>query len=304
MTATSAPPAAAMKRGMGSAMAALLVIIFMALGFVAGAYIGPRIGLGGTTPPTQLQTVVVGTNTPFPPFESRNATTNALEGFDIDLMNEIGKRNNWNIVFRDFQDWDALLAAIQFQGVDVGASSITSSGSVGATRNLTFDFSNVYHEADQAVLIKTGTTPFTCSGAGGTCTVQDLANHSVATQTLTSSYWWVQDNLVTTGWTTSNLAHDFGDLNQVIQELLNGGVQWVMVDKPIAQKFSTENPQMTIAGTIETNELYAYAVADGDPGFDGKPSTTADALIPKINAALDAIKADGTFATLRAKWLG
>jgi len=48
----------------------LLVIVMLALGFVAGAFIGPRYGIG-YQPPTEtpLQNVVVGTNTPFPPFE-------------------------------------------------------------------------------------------------------------------------------------------------------------------------------------------------------------------------------------------
>jgi len=289
---SSAPPAAATKRGMGSGMAALLVIIFMALGFVAGAFIGPRIGLGGNPPPAQLTTIVVGTNTPFPPFEYRDPTSNALQGLDIDLMNEIGERNKWEVVWRDFQDWDALLAAIEFQGVDIGASSITSSGSVGAQRNDSFDFSNWYYEADQAVLVQTASTAVQCAAAE--CTPTELANHTVAVQTLTSSYWWVQGELVDTAMTPASMVTDFGDLNSVIQELINGNVDWVLVDKPIAERFVADNANLRIEGTIETNELYAFAVADGDPS----------GLVSKINSALTAMKADGTFNQIMDKWLG
>ena len=295
MAEASVPPAAAVKRGMGSGIAALLIVIFMTLGFVGGAFLGPRLGIGGGGGGgTTKQNVVVATNTPFPPFESRNVTTNQLEGFDIDLMNEIGARSNWNVIWRDFQDWDTLLAAIQYEGVDLGASSITSSGSVGATRNATMSFSDSYYEADQAVLIKTGTSPFTCTGPSGQCTPDDLANHTVAVQTLTSSYWWIQGELVDMAKTPASMVSSFGDLNQVIQELVNGNVDWVMVDKPIAQKFSQQNNQLTIAGTVETNELYAFATTKDDPGH----------FLTAINAALSAMKTDGTYDRIKAKWLG
>ena len=68
MAAPPTPPPAAVKRGMFTTV--LLVIVMLALGFVAGAFIGPRYGIG-YQPPTEtpLQNVVVGTNTPFPPFE-------------------------------------------------------------------------------------------------------------------------------------------------------------------------------------------------------------------------------------------
>ena len=296
-----APPPAAMKRGMGGAMVALIVIVVALIAFFAGAYVGaPLLGLTGP----QKESVVVGTNTPFPPMEYRDPTTNALIGLDIDLMNEIGKRNNWNIVWQDFQDWDALLAAIEFQGVDVGASSITSNlpGDQGAAREAAFDFSDTYYEADQAVLIKAGSTAVDCAAAE--CTAAELANHTVAVQTLTSSYWWVLGNLVDTAMTPETMVSDFGDVNSVVQELTNDRVQWVLVDKPIAEKLVQGNSQLEIAGTIETDELYAFAVADGDPGADGDKATTGDRLLPKINSALAAMKADGTFDQIADKWLG
>ena len=268
---------------------ALIVVVVAVVGFVAGAYIGGPLLTGGGT---ELTTIVVGTNTPFPPFESRNPTSGDLEGLDIDMMNEIGKRSNWNIVWRDFQDWDALLAAIEFRGVDIGASSITSSGSVGAQRNNSFDFSDWYYEADQAILIKSGTTTVQC--AASECTVDELANHTVAVQTLTSSYWWIIGELVDTGKTPESMVSDFGSVSSVVQELTNGNVEWVLVDKPIAEKLVQQNSQLQIEGTLETNELYAFAVADGDPQH----------LIPAINSALAGMKQDGKYQQILDKWLG
>jgi len=288
MAQSAAPPPEAVRGGVSKTLFVVTVVVVAIIAFLGGVGVSSVL----FPPGPSLTTIVVGTNTPFPPFESRNPTTLKLEGFDIDLVNEIGRRNGWNVVWRDFQDWDALLLAIQFEGVDMGASSITSSGSVGALRNASFDFSNSYYEADQAVMIKSGTTTVQCATA--TCTPSELANHTVAVQRLTSSYWWVQGELVDTAMTPASMVSAFGDLNSVITELINGNVEWVLVDKPIAQRFTATNPQLVIEGTIETNELYAYAVADGDP----------QNLIPKINSALALMRTDGTFQRIQDTWIG
>jgi polar amino acid transport system substrate-binding protein len=70
-------------------------------------------------------------------------------------------------------------------------------------------------------------------------------------------------------------------------------VDWVLVDKPIAERFVQQNTNLAIEGTIETNELYAFAVADGDP----------QSLIADINTALAAMRADGKFNEILNKWL-
>jgi len=283
------PPPEAMRKGVSKSAFAAVTIIVAVLAFVGGLGAG-AIFLAAPAPPAK-PIIVVGTNTPFKPMEFRDEAGN-LVGFDIDLMNEIGRRAGWDIVWRDFQDWDALLAAIKFRGVDVGASSITSNlpGEGGAQRNASFDFSDWYYEADQAVLIKTGTTSVSCAAAE--CTVDELANHTVAVQTLTTSYWWIIGNLVDTGKTPETMVKDYGDVSVVVQELLNGAVEWILVDKPVAQSLAASNPELTLAGTIETNERYAFAVADGDPGR----------LLPTINAKLAEMKQDGKFDEIFNKW--
>jgi len=290
MAAGQVPPPAAMKSGVKGSVVALLIVVFLVIGFVLGGYVGaPYFGWKKSESKTD---VVVGTNTPFPPMEYRDPNNQQLIGLDIDLMNEIGVRNNWNIIWKDFQDWDALLAAIKFEGVDVGASSITMSGSVGADRNQSFKFSDPYYESDQAVLVKTSSTAINC--AASACTIPELANHTVAVQTLTTSYWWVKGNLIDTGWSSAGNMSDFGSVSQVIQELINGNVQFVLIDKPIAMNLVAGNAQLKMEGTIETNELYSFAAAKADKNN----------LIPRINTALAAMKADGKFAAIMKKWLG
>jgi polar amino acid transport system substrate-binding protein len=285
MAEEQVPPPAALRKGAKGSTLAVIAVIFLVVGFVMGGLAGAPL-FGWVKEKTSI---VVGTNTPFPPMEMRNTTNGNLEGIDIDLMNEIGARNGWVIEWRDFQEWDALLAAVKFKRVDIGASSITMSGSVGAERNSSFDFSDPYYEADQAVLVKTGSTAVTC--AASECTIDELANHTVATQTLTTSYYWVDGNLISTLKTPDTMWSSFPSVNTVITELLNNQVEWVLVDKPIAQSYVAGNSNLRIAGTIETNELYGFAVADGDPLH----------LISGINSALKAMRDDGTYALILNK---
>ena len=75
----------------------------------------------------QKDTLIIGTNANLPPFESVNAL-GKLEGFDIDLGNEIAKLLNKKVVFKEF-DFDALILALQKGQIDIILSgmSITQS---------------------------------------------------------------------------------------------------------------------------------------------------------------------------------
>jgi polar amino acid transport system substrate-binding protein len=278
-----------MRKGMSRSMLAVVTVAVAIVAFLGGLGVG-AVYLAAPPAP-EKPVMVVGTNTPFKPMEYRDEQGN-LVGFDVDLFNEIGRRAGWEVVWRDFQDWDALLAAIKFRGVDVGVSSITSNlpGEGGAERNASFDFSESYYEADQGVLVKAGSTAVTCAAAE--CTPEELANHTVAVQTLTTSYWWIIGSLVDTAMTPESMVHDFGDVSVVIQELINGAVDWVLVDKPVAEGLVASNTNLHLAGTIETNELYAFAVPDGDPGH----------LLPTINAKLAEMKQDGKFDEIFNTW--
>jgi arginine transport system substrate-binding protein len=61
--------------------------------------------------------LIVGTNTPFSPYEIINDQGN-LEGFDIDLAQEISKRLNKKVEFRDVA-FDILITSLQNKKIDI-----------------------------------------------------------------------------------------------------------------------------------------------------------------------------------------
>ena len=82
------------------------------------------------------------------------------------------------------------------------------------------------------------------------------------------------------------------NVSDVLLLLSTGSVDIVVIDKPAADGIVASNPAFALEGTIQTNELYGFAVPDGDP----------KGLIADLNTALAAIKADGTYDALIDEW--
>jgi ABC-type amino acid transport substrate-binding protein len=282
--AANVPPPEAMK-SISKGLYVSTVVLVAILAFVAGlgtySVLYPQ--KAGPAPSAAL---VIGTNTPFPPFEYVDAN-NTVVGFDIDLITTIMARQNHTYIIRDFRDFGALLQAVQFEGIDVAASSITSSGETGANRREVMSFSDSYFESDQAVLVRASESRVTCPAAPAGCTAANLVNFTIAVQSGTTSQYWVEAELPNATLTK------FPDVTQVLTALRTSSVDIVVVDKPVGEAIAAANSaDFKLAGTIETNELYSFAVAKDDPKH----------LLPGINAELARMKSDGTYAQIQSKW--
>jgi len=157
---------------------------------------------------------------------------------------------------------------------------------VGAERNETLRFTDSYYEADQGVLKQTADVTNYC--AAQDCTVEELnvTGRRVGVQAITTSEFWAADNLKATTITI------YPDVAQVLQALQAGTVDIVIMDLPAAQGVASGNPAFTVEGTIQTNELYAFATARLDP----------KGIITKLNSALSGVRADGTYDRIIAKY--
>ena len=280
------PPPEAVKGGARKGISTVVVIVIAVATFLAGLGVGAYVLAPAPTTP-QVTKLFVGTNTPFPPFEFRNATTDNIEGFDIDLIGAILTRAGYTSELNDFRDFGALLTAVGTGRMDIAVSAITMNGDLGAQRNQTMSFSDPYYESDQGILALTSDTRTFCADANNCLASElNLATYKVAFQTLTSSQYWAEDNLANADLT------DYPDVTQVLQTLSTGAVDFVVIDRPAAVGIAAGNPQFRVAGTIQTNELFSFAVAKGDPL----------GLLPKINDALRALRANGTYDTLVNKW--
>lgn len=255
---------------------ATIIVALLVVGYFAVAMTLPRMGQ------SPKDALTVGTNTPFPPFESRQG--DKVVGFDIDLAYAIGEKLNRKVVVKDFSDFSAILPALETDAIDVAISGIT----ITPERSEAANFSAPYYVASQAVLV-TKNSKFKDSG---NLTAKDFSGAKIGFQELTTSQTWVESNLYGRVDLADNLT--FSDLNIALQSLRLGAVDGIIMDKPVAETFAKNFADLKVAGLIETDENYGVAVKKGDP----------QKILSKIDEVIEEMKKNGEYDKLIQKHFG
>lgn len=238
------------------------------LTLIALATIGLLSGCGAAS-----QTVRVATDATWPPFESVDEATKEIEGFDIDLMNAIAERGGFKVEFINVS-WDPLLAGMATCQYDASISAMT----ITEDRKKDFLFSEPYFAAGQIVTVRADETAIT--GKDG------LTGKTIGVQLGTTGDIQAQQIEGAT-------VKSYDDIGLAFQDLMNGQVDAVIADNPLALGYVGKNPdKLKIAGEAFTDEQYGIAVC----------KTKAD-LLEKINKGLAAAQADGVIDQLADKWL-
>ena len=131
--------------------------------------------------------LVAGTSADYPPFEYIDPDTFLLDGFDMALIREIGRRLGLQVEIHDM-GFDGLGDSLQLHEIDVAVAAISAS----VERLAYVDFTNVYYVGADAILAK--------AGSGKTITnVEDLAGARIGVQRGSVYENWIQGTLVNTG---------------------------------------------------------------------------------------------------------
>jgi len=220
-------------------------------------------------------TYVVGTSAGFPPFEY--VENGEVTGFDIDLMKEIGKLKGFDVEVKDLS-FDALIAALKTGNIDVVAAGMT----VTEEREEVVDFSIPYYSANQAIIVKEGSE-------------KDLSvlfgKNDIGVQTGTTGDIWVTESFKDKGILTGAVKH-YDTFVLVINDLVNGNTDGVVLDTPVAERF-TELKPVTIVAEIITGEEYGLAVDEGN-----------GELLTMINEGIEELRNNGTMDQLIDKYFG
>ncbi|MCF2625003.1 basic amino acid ABC transporter substrate-binding protein [Fusobacterium perfoetens] len=212
--------------------------------------------------------IYVGTNAEFPPFEYLDG--DKIVGFDIDFINAIGKEMGREIIVKDMS-FDGLLPALQTKKVDVVVAGMTAT----EERQKTVNFSQPYYSANQVIIVPEGNTTI--------ADFNDLNGKKVA---------------VMLGFTGDVVVSEmpgveverFNAAYAGIMALQSGKVDAVVLDSETANNYVAKNSGLKIAEGKGESEDYAIAVRKED-----------SQLLEEINAAIDKIKADGTFSEIIEK---
>lgn len=219
------------------------------------------------------ETLVVGTNAAFPPFEYIGDDGNP-DGFDVALIKAIGEKIGMDVQIQDME-FDSLVSSIGGK-IDVAIAGMT----VTEERQKTVDFSDPYYEAVQAVIVPKGSA---------IATADDLKNCKIGVQLGTTGEF-IADEIEGAEVSAYNKAID------AVNDLNNGRLDLVIVDKNPAAVFGTQYADQVdvIDGSAFDFEAEFYAIA--------LPKGNTE-LAEKINNAIAELKKDGTYDSLIAKYI-
>ena len=215
-------------------------------------------------------TLLVGSDIPYPPFESGNSPSN-YKGYDIDIVNEVAKRLDVTAEYKD-TSFDTIFRDLAQGKFDMVASATT----ITPERQKEVSFSRGYYETDQSLTVTDGSD---------IKSVDDLPGKTVGAQKGTTGADFAQNE------TDAASVRTYGEVDDAFNALEAGTVDAVINDFSSSQDAVNSKPGLVIAQKIVTKEVYGLAF--------NKDNET---LLNKVNDALDAMVADGTFTTIYKKW--
>ncbi len=223
--------------------------------------------------------MVVGTAADYPPFEYY-VSEGEIDGFDIALMDEIGRRLGVAISYRDYA-FDGLTGALQLGQIDAAIAAI----SVTSERQSQVDFSGVYLVGKDAILAREDSTI-------GVSSAQDLAQYRVGVERGTTYETWLQTDLVDSGLMPVSNLFSYQKAGDALRDLREGRIDLFVVDALPAEDAVEEGGVKIIASGLNIH-YYAIAVPKG-----------AQALRVEIDRVLNDMHADGTITNLAQMYLG
>lgn len=229
---------------------------------------------GGTT--TEAKVYRIATDATWPPFEYVDETTKEIVGFDIELMKAIAEKGGFQIEFVNVS-WDPLLAGMAQCQYDAAISAMT----ITEDRKKEFAFSDPYFAAGQVVTVRADETGITGKDA--------LAGKTIGAQLGTTGD--IEGTALAAAQGATMKTYD--DIGLAFQDLINGQIDAVIADNPLALGYIGQNPdKIKTAGAVFTDEFYGVAVC----------KTSTD-LVTMINKGLAAVKQEGLIDQLTAKWI-
>lgn len=251
------------------AVGVLLAVLLAAAG--CGSQPANQSAQSGSQGP---QTITVASDTTYAPFEFQDKNTGNYVGFDIDLMNAIGKVNNWQIKWRSM-NFDGIIPALQSSSVDAAISAMT----IKPERAKVVNFSIPYYQSGQSIMVLKSNNAI--KGWN------DLKGKKIGVQLATTGADLaakVPGGKVTT----------YDNISDAFMALENGNIDAVVNDYPVNAYYIVQgHNDVQLVGGLQTTEFYGIAVPKDKP-----------AILAKINSALVTLKNNGQFAQIYQKWFG
>ena len=231
-------------------------------------------GASATSP---ARVLIVGTDAAYAPFESQNEK-GEIVGFDIDVVKAVAQKAGLEVKFVN-TPWEGIFNALKQGDRDLLVSSIT----ITDERKQTMDFTAPYFDAHQLIAVRSDSK---------VARFDDLKTLKVGVQTGTTG-----DEAISRlqGKTSANIKR-FESTPLALSELGTGGIDAVVADNGVVVNYVRNNGGSkfrTVNDPAFRPEQYGIAVRKGNAE-----------LLEKLDKGLAAIRADGSYDRIYARYLG
>lgn len=217
-------------------LALVLVLVMILLPGVSGC---------GKKKPAVLR---IGTNAEYPPFESKDGDN--FIGVDMDLARKIAEKLDMEFEIIDM-DFDTLIPSLGSNKIDLALSAIT----ITDERKAQVDFSQPYYVANQVIIAP----PLSKKKLDK---IEDIGKFKVGAQNGTTGQIYLSENYVDKNLMPKDNLKKYPTNIEAITDLLNGNIDFVILDDSAAQGYSRLKPISPVL-KIETNENYGIAMPKG-----------------------------------------
>lgn len=216
------------------------------------------------------------TDPSFVPFEMLDRDSGKMVGFDMDILREVSRRAGF--IYRlNTMSFNGIIPALQTGSVDIAIAGIT----ITDKREKIVDFSAPYYDSGLRLLVPANDET--------TTDVDHLNGKRVACKIGSTSYDFLKKRV---GETAEIVPYP--DSSDMYLALMSGSVDAVLYDAPNVGYFAKTRGRGRVkaVGPLYEGQQYGIALVEGSLWRD------------KINAALEAMRKDGTYAAIYEKWFG
>ena len=221
-----------------------------------------------------------GTSADYPPFAFRTEEF-ALDGFDIAVINEVGRRLGVTVALDDMA-FEGLSWALQLEQVDVAIAAL----SITPERLAEIDFSEPYFVSTDATLAKAD------ANVQQITAVEQMAPFRIGVQRATVYSNWLNETLIDTGLMAPSQLVEYEDISFAVRDLREGRIDLVVLDLAPAQVAFNQGG-VKLVGQGLNIQYFGIGMPKEEP-----------TLLSQINGALASMKADGTLDVLVEEFMG
>ncbi|WP_045054210.1 ABC transporter permease subunit [Aliterella atlantica] len=219
------------------------------------------------------RTLTIAVEGTYPPFEFLSPS-GELQGFDVDLMNAIGKEAGFKITYQNLP-FAGMIPALQARTIDAAVAAMT----ITEERAKTVSFSRPYFKSGLAIATRANNRDIT--------SFDSLKNKRIAVQIGTTG---AEKAAAVPG----AEVRSFDDAPTAIRELINGNVDALLHDQPVILYALTSGDVqgVKVVGNLLTEEYFGFPTPKNSPN-----------LAP-IDRGLTRLLENGVYAQTYQKWFG